>query len=324
MKVIKRTVKKLVFFGIFLGLALGVPALPGGQDIDPFYLKLLEGGEKAYLDKNYDEAVQQLEIAAFGLYKNKELRAKAFVYMSLSYYQLKNAANGEEYLKNALALIGKDGLAGLQIPDSAKLDLEKIVRTFKLEISLLQSAPEKKPEQEPAKKQNAPVAGTARLSETPGKTSLKVESAEEFEKLIRENPHQANLYFRLSAFYVNAGNLKAAEKTLESLIVNNPAEVGGYLELAKLNYQERSLKNAEKNLEKFLAYAPNVSYQENAQAEAKSLLILSAYLRGDSHKLQKLLQQFQEISQDEKIDGLPLNPQDKERLRMIWKTYGKT
>lgn len=64
-------------------------------------------GEKSFLAGNYKVAVKELQIAAFGLLGEKKLRAKAYVYLSLSYYYLKDIDESEKYLKEAAELISE-------------------------------------------------------------------------------------------------------------------------------------------------------------------------------------------------------------------------
>ena len=63
-----------------------------GQEADPFYLNLLKKAEKSLLEGNFSKAIEELEIAAFGLTTERRLEAKAYVYMSLSYFYLKDLA----------------------------------------------------------------------------------------------------------------------------------------------------------------------------------------------------------------------------------------
>ena len=105
-------VKKTVHLCIIL--LVGVMLLGNSglkcQETDAFYKNLFEKGEKSFLAKNYKEAVKELEIAVFGLYKEKELRGKAYVYLSLSHYYLKDIKKCEKYIKEAFDLLGDEGI----------------------------------------------------------------------------------------------------------------------------------------------------------------------------------------------------------------------
>lgn len=114
------------------------------QETDAFYKNLFEKGEKSFLAKNYKEAVKELEIAVFGLYKEKELRGKAYVYLSLSHYYLKDIKKCEKYLREAFDLLGDEGIKNLELDKPARSDLEKLIEYFKLREA------EKKPENDEA------------------------------------------------------------------------------------------------------------------------------------------------------------------------------
>jgi tetratricopeptide (TPR) repeat protein len=111
------------------------------QETDAFYKNLFKKGEKSFLAKKYKEAAKELEIAVFGLYKEKELRGKAYVYLSLSHYYLKDYKKCEKYLREAFDLLGDDGIKNLELDKPARADLEKLIKYYKLRE-------EKKPEKD--------------------------------------------------------------------------------------------------------------------------------------------------------------------------------
>ncbi len=128
------TVKKTVrLWGLLLAgvILLGYSDLRC-QETDAFYKNLFKKGEKSFLAKNYKEAVKELEIAVFGLYKEKELRGKACVYLSLSHYYLKDRKKCEKYLREAFELLGDEGIKNLELDKPARLELEKLIKYFKL------------------------------------------------------------------------------------------------------------------------------------------------------------------------------------------------
>ena len=102
------------------------------QETDAFYKNLFKKGEKSFLAKKYKEAVKEFEIAVFGLYKEKELRGKACVYLSLSHRYLKDIKKSEKYLREAFELLGDEGIKNLELDKSARSELEKLIKYFKL------------------------------------------------------------------------------------------------------------------------------------------------------------------------------------------------
>ncbi len=102
------------------------------QETDTFYKNIFKKGEKSFLAKKYKEAAKEFEIAVFGLYKEKELRGKASVYLSLSHHYLKDLKKSEKYLREAFELLGDEGIKNLELDKSARSDLEKLIEYFKL------------------------------------------------------------------------------------------------------------------------------------------------------------------------------------------------
>jgi protein TonB len=131
------------------------------QQIDPFYRALLEKAQKSFLAKNYEEAARDFEIASFGLMGEKALRARAYVYISLSRYYLKDMKTSEKYLREAADLMGEEGIESLKIDESAWPDLNKLMTFFN--IKLAQSAQPtdaplpQKPEQQGKPSEQAPT-----------------------------------------------------------------------------------------------------------------------------------------------------------------------
>ena len=114
--------------GILILSGISLPA----QQIDPFYLSLVEKAQKSFLAKNYADAARDFEIAGFGLAGNKILQAKAYVYLSLCRYYLKDMAASERSLRQAADIMGDGGFASLEIYESAWPDLEGLVGFFNL------------------------------------------------------------------------------------------------------------------------------------------------------------------------------------------------
>lgn len=163
---------------VFLSLALAwVACLTftsfASQQIDPFYLRLLEKAQKSFLSRNYGEAARDFEIAAFGLNQDLTLQAKAYVYLSLSHYYLKDVKKSESFLRQGAELLGDRSLAVLQIPDSALPDLEKLLIFFDIQLALPTHSVNSPPLQEQEKQTKA--------SESPPETGQKSQQPAEKE-----------------------------------------------------------------------------------------------------------------------------------------------
>jgi cytochrome c-type biogenesis protein CcmH/NrfG len=104
---------------------------------------------------------------------------------------------------------------------------------------------------------------------------------------------------------------------LNKLLENNQAEIRGHLELGRIAFGERRLKDAEKSLEKFLELKNNVPIERHQVLEAKALLALSAYLRGDSKKALAALNDAPELADPAFRESLELAPDDLDRLSRL-------
>jgi tetratricopeptide (TPR) repeat protein len=286
------------------------------QEIDPFYRKTLESGEASYLARSYEEAVRTLEIAVFGLTKEKTLQARGYVYLALSRAALKQKGQSAENLAAAAALIGWDELRAMILPESAKAELEKLITAAPGRDAA--ALPSKPPT---PKKQAIDAAPVVRPQSGPPATVPKpapsVSPVTRLREAIKINPRDPLAYYGLAAYYREIQDTANARKTMESLLAQNPAEIRGYLEIGRLEYAARNLKNAEKSLEKFLSLTENVRVEDRLRDEGRALLLLSAWLRGDVKKTAKLLPLSEDLFQPERFDGLPLDAQDKERLRAL-------
>jgi periplasmic protein TonB len=142
----RRNFGHLLITGILLLAAISVSA----QDVDPFYLNVFEKAQKSFLAKNYAEAAQDFEIAAFGLGGNGDLQAKAYVYLGLCRYYLKDMPASEKSFRQAEAIMGDRGFASLEIYESAWPDLDKLIAFFNLTRSQTPELPKEVKKPEPA------------------------------------------------------------------------------------------------------------------------------------------------------------------------------
>jgi len=124
------------------GIVLIISVSFSAQQSDPFYLGLLEKAQRSFLAKNYGEAAQDFEVAAFGLASDKALQAKAYVYLGLCRYYLKDMQASERSLREAAAIMGEEGFASLEIYESAWPDLEKLTAFFSLAAGKNEALPE--------------------------------------------------------------------------------------------------------------------------------------------------------------------------------------
>jgi len=114
---------------------LGFPQIDTGQnELSPasFYESLLQRGENSYLGGEFEKAIRELEIAAFGLFHKNRDAAKAYILMGLSYFHLEDLAHAEESLNRAAKMITEEELEtlGLSLDESDKQNLRSLVKDF--------------------------------------------------------------------------------------------------------------------------------------------------------------------------------------------------
>jgi TonB family protein len=199
---------------------------------DPFYTNLLAKAEKSFLAKNYAESARDCEIASFGLGDDKILQARAYVYLSLSQFYLKETMASERSLQRAAAIMGEEGLATLGIHESARPAMEKLLAFYG--IAQPQSEPlpgeaaELKPETEvktdPALPETMPgqkSAEPAASAENPPpekNTEIKLDDIKEGDIVPLELVHTPpTAVRRVAAVYPNY----AGARTVEGMVIVN-------------------------------------------------------------------------------------------------------
>lgn len=276
----------------------GLASQETAQNIDPFYLQRLESGERAFLAGDIDTAVKDLEIALFGLAGEKELRAKACLYLGLSHYSLKNTKKAEEYLRDAKNLLGMEGLKPLVSSEPVWSYLNRIMVEFRIldaEVGSREGA--------------AVLPGNLeqRLSRDTGTVNF----AAQLEQRIKSNPWNVSLYYELYEYHWKNGSTDAAKKTLENLIKRNPDEAKGYYLMGRVQYKQRDLKGAEKNLSKVFELQKKVPVEDYVLVEAMAYRILTVHLRGNRKTSARMFAEWADHFSEEKIRYLDLDEQER-------------
>ncbi len=285
------------FLGLFLGVTFALP-FETNQKIDPFYLQRLERGERAFLEGNIEKAVEELEIALFGIGGSQELKAKACLYLGLSHYILKNSKKAGEYLGDAKNLLGMDGLKAFVTDETVWLYLTRVM----VELKLLE--PEAK---QPAVTENQLKSPLQKQIGSSGDAN----TVQDLERRIKSNPRDAGLYYELYEYHQNKDDKGAAKKVLENLIKKNPGEARGYYLLGRIQYKQRNLKDAEKNLDKVFELQKKAPVEENVLIEAVAYQILTLHLKGDKESSSKKFAQWADHFSEDKIRFLDLDGQDR-------------
>ncbi|MBN1271306.1 MAG: tetratricopeptide repeat protein [Candidatus Aminicenantes bacterium] len=211
----KKMIHKTAFFAIWI--LVGSTCLLS-QEIDPFYAKLLNQGEKYFQEKNYAEALTTFEIAAFGLNKDPSLLGKIYAYMSLCAYYEADREKSRHFLNEAVKLLKIDGIERLNILQEAKPILSELLVTYNF------------------KESDAPYFN---LSEK-DKKNLYKKHKKEMEKKIKKDPENPSLYYELYDLHRKNGKTNDAVKTLKKLIKENPSALKAFHLLGKLHFFQNS------------------------------------------------------------------------------------
>jgi tetratricopeptide (TPR) repeat protein len=312
----RRSIAAICFFeSILLFAALARPA--GMQETDPFYRKWLETGEASYFARSYDQSVEYLEIAVFGLSRDKNLQARAYVFLALCRTALGLKEKANENLNAAAALIGWDGLRAMNLQGEARSRLDNLLTGSPRSAAVSPQTPPSKPEKAGEISATPELISLPPDDRTATPRSAGTPSVQDLLQAMESNPRDPAPYYELSRLHRQTGKFDAARETLEKLIDQNPAEIRARLEIGRIEYLAGNPKDAVKSLEKFLSLTANVPVEERLRDEGRALLLLSAARKGDQKKVARLLAESEDLFRPERFDKLTLDPADLERLRTL-------
>jgi TonB family protein len=296
---------------VFLGMTFFVggilPSIGFAQQIDPFYLQRMERGERAFAEGNFETAVEELNIALFGIQTDEQLRAKAYVYLGMSLFHLSDKEKAKTYLNDAKDILGMDGLRELITDEAVWFYLNRSM----VELKLL----------EPENKQPGDSTGQPRNPPPTKSASINPRVVErDLERQIKANPRNPRLYYALYEHYMENDNPKEAKKTVEKLIENNPDEAKGFYLLGKMQYKQRELKKADENLREVFKLQGKTDIEEYVLLEAKVYHILTARLIGDRSRAYEMLADWSNLLTQERIRYMDLDEQDRGIMQGIFES----
>jgi TonB family protein len=168
---IHRKKQELYIFLALVGVASLVFTSYASAQADPFYLRLLEKAQKSFLARNYGDAARDLEIAAFGLNQDAALQAKAYFFLGLSHFYLRDSEKSANFLRQGAELLGDKDLAALGMPDSVLRDLETLLPFFDIQLASAAESinPPPLPEEEKQANPSESSLETDQISQTPAK-----------------------------------------------------------------------------------------------------------------------------------------------------------
>lgn len=194
---------------------------------DPFYYKLLEEGKFAFKEENWKEAIENLKIASFGFLDNKTLLTECYIYLALSYYNLKDIESVKFYVN--------------EIEKLEPSDLFKENLISKELVSRYQEV----------------VYFISRLNPQQRLPSSREDEIKILKESIKSNPGDILNYYKLSHLYIESNKLKEALELWKHFSKLDPSNGFPYLEIAKIHRRNGEHRKALENLEKASAFLPS-------------------------------------------------------------------
>ncbi|MCJ7484024.1 MAG: hypothetical protein MUO31_13780 [Thermodesulfovibrionales bacterium] len=97
---------------------------------DPFYTNLLNEGKQLYLAGKYDEALEDFQIAEFGLIDEKEFVPELYFYYALTQYKKGEVGESKALLEKMKTALGGGDIDKLARPKEIERDLFIMVRAL--------------------------------------------------------------------------------------------------------------------------------------------------------------------------------------------------
>lgn len=289
------------------------------QGVDPFYSNLFNKGKESFFNLNYTQAIKELEIAAFGFPPENPIKLKAYIYISLSYYYLKDKVNSEKYYIKAKNNLGEKDLSLIELDEEVRFNFSELARIFESEsqINLTYSPPQKQNLSTTEAGGNLKISPKDEIDPTKPDSKKAVDPEEELKEEIKRAPKNTALYYDLYNLYRERGDIKAAIKTLKNMTEKNPGEIDGYLLLGRIYFVERKYKDSMKNFEKIFDLSSKQPIAEPVLLEARAYLILTTFYKGDTKKAAQIAGGSLDIFTPTVITSLPLNQVQKNQLAEI-------
>jgi tetratricopeptide (TPR) repeat protein len=218
--------------------------LAASQAIDPFYLRLFEDGEAAFVAGDHAKAVKDLEVAVFGLSADRTRAAKACIYLGLSHNALKNRDLSLRFLVRAIGLVSKEGLGSLGLDKAALNGYERLVEDFEI----TPGAPEEqigdiweKASVEPPAQKTRPPVDPSRVRE--------------LEARLKASPDDPAIRYDLGSLYFEQRAYKKLVGIMEGLLKKHPEEIDATFHLARARFYQREFRKALDGFHKIISPA---------------------------------------------------------------------
>jgi len=259
-----------------LAAAVGLAA---AQAIDPFYLRLFEGGEAAFVAGDHAKAVKDLEVAVFGLASDRARSARACVYLALSHSSLKNAEKSEQFLRRAVGLIGDADPGSLGLAGGALNAYERLREKLPPE-----------PESE-GKEQTHPAWEKPKEAAPPPLARPVVDPAKvkELEGRLGKEPDNDRLRLDLASLYIGRRDYRKAVNLMRNLLKRDPEEIMATYHLSRGLYFQKDHKRALEGFHKVIAPASAEMVTKDAVLRSMIYVVLCLNALGQKPSLDSYL-----------------------------------
>lgn len=261
-----------------------VPCL-GGQDVDPFYMKLFREGEAAFQSQKYKDSIKSLEVAVFGLSKDRALAGKADVYMALSHYHLKNFEKCGQYLAKAYAFLGDEGIKSLEIDKSTRSLLDTLLISIKPEQAQRKPVPAFSAEPK-AEKEGSGQQPSDRLPSSKTVASR----LKELNESLKSDPENVFLYYELHDLHRRKSDLDAAKRALKGLLRITPDDTKAVFLLARTEFFLKNYADASEGFNMVLRPSSASSLDKSLALKSTIYLSLCLHYQKNRESLKSYLE----------------------------------
>lgn len=244
-------------------LSMGI-CLAATQAIDPFYLRLFEDGEAAFVAGDHAKAVRDLEVAVFGLSADRVRSARSCIYLALSHSSLKNAEKSRRFLRRAAALVGDSDPGSLNLAGGAWNAYERLLRTLP-------------PEPEAGRGEIAPPAWEKpRETVTPPVVRTAVDPAQikELEGRLGKEPDNDRLRLDLASLYMSRRDFRRTVKLMRDLLKRDPEELMATYHLSRAMYFQKDYRKAIEGFHKIIGPASEGKVTRDAVLRSTIYIVL--------------------------------------------------
>jgi tetratricopeptide (TPR) repeat protein len=269
-----RSLAMAVLLALFLPSARLFPA----QAIDPFYLKLFQDGEVAFVAGDHAKAVKDLEVAIFGLSADRTKAAKACIYLGLSHNALKNRDKSRQFLVRAAGLVGKEGPGSLGLAMAAQNGYERLVEDFRI----TPGAPE---EQTGVVWENAAAEFPVQKTRPPVDSSR----VRGLESRLKASPDDPAIRYELGSLYFEQGAFKKLAGIMEGLLKKHPEEIDATFHLARARFFQREFRKANDGFHKVISPASENQITKDMVLRSTIYLTLCLHELGQKESLASYL-----------------------------------